>query len=145
MKLESKYNFGDVLYRICHGQKAFQEKCGFCGGSGRIKRMDKTTKQCLECFGNGYNQKYEKTKWNVQSGTLTVGQIRIEVTNEQPGADPESIFHNYGPQLYEYKEQYMCLETGIHSGTLHPVSSLWPTLEEAQAECDRQNAEEELT
>ena len=144
MKLESKYDFGDVLYGIYYGIKQIIENCGFCGGSGSIKGLDDSTKICLECYGRGTKNRLERTKWNVKDGVLTVGQIRVEVTNEQPGADPDSIFDNYGPQKADYIEQYMCLETGIHSGTLHPVAHLWPSREEAQAECDSLNKEEGL-
>lgn len=46
---------------------------------------------------------------------LTIGQVRVECT-DSPGYE-DSPFHNYGAQK-GYKEQYMCLETGVGSGTI---------------------------
>ena len=38
-----------------------------------------------------------------------------------------------------FNVSYMCYETGIGSGTIHYEGSLYPTLEEAQAECENRN------
>lgn len=47
--------------------------------------------------------------------TVTVGQVRIEYTSSK-GIDG-SMFGNYQAQK-GFKEQYMCVETGIGSGTV---------------------------
>jgi len=71
---------------------------------------------------------------------LTIAEIRIKTRAEDPvGIDP--TFDNYGPQEGFYEEKYMCKETGVGSGTVHDGSTLWPSKEEAQAECDRRNKE----
>lgn len=46
---------------------------------------------------------------------LTVGQAQVIVT-DSPGV-PGSIFDNYKPQS-NYEERYMCVETGIGSGSV---------------------------
>lgn len=46
---------------------------------------------------------------------VTVGQIRIEYTNSK-GVDG-TMFGNYQAQK-GFKEQYMCVETGVGSGTV---------------------------
>lgn len=49
---------------------------------------------------------------------LTIGLIRVEVI-DSPG-DEDSIFSNHKPQK-SYKEQYMCVETGVGSGNLYTL------------------------
>lgn len=48
---------------------------------------------------------------------LTIGRTVIEDTNS-PGRPGEQYFDNYKPQL-KYIERYMCIETGIGSGTVY--------------------------
>jgi len=48
---------------------------------------------------------------------LTIGRVTIEDTNS-PGRAGEQFFDNYKPQL-NYIERYMCIETGIGSGTVY--------------------------
>ena len=55
---------------------------------------------------------------------LTVGQIRIEYTHSKGlrggyvDADLPVAFDNYKPKKAEYRESYMCIETGIGSGSI---------------------------
>lgn len=59
----------------------------------------------------------------------TVGKIIIEHT-DSPGREGEEMFDNYKPQN-EYIERYMCVETGIGSGTLYDVGKhIFATKEE---------------
>ena len=77
---------------------------------------------------------------------LTVGQIRIEYT-KSPGME-DGDFHyasvitndgeNLGPQPEEYIESYMCVETGIGSGS---VWTLGKNLFLTRKECEVAAAE----
>jgi len=61
---------------------------------------------------------------------VTIGQVRIEVT-ESPGLDLDDPvqFDNYAAQSGR-KEQYMCVETGIGSGSVYTLGvHIWPTEE----------------
>ena len=49
---------------------------------------------------------------------LTVGSVRTEFT-DSPGTGNE-IFDNYKAQKY-YKEMYMCIETGIGTGSVYEI------------------------
>jgi len=51
---------------------------------------------------------------------VTVGQVRAEYT-DSPGRPGEDLFYNYMTQK-EYKEQYMCVETGIGSGSIYTLN-----------------------
>jgi hypothetical protein len=60
---------------------------------------------------------------------LTIGQVRVEAT-DSPGYG-ETIFGNYQPQK-GYVEQYMCVETGIGSGSLFTLGKhIFGTYKEA--------------
>ena len=138
MKFESKFNFWDRPHTITNTKKKDVRSCNFCGGKGRIFGINKEPRSCPECYGRRVEHYWIDEGWRVD-GQRTVGEIRIRHRCKSNGQDPNSIFGNYGPQEEEYEEEYMCLETGIGSGSIHKVESLWATKEEAQAECDRLN------
>ena len=59
----------------------------------------------------------------------TVGQVRIQYTSSQ-GLEDGQYFHgtivsnggeNHGPLPAHYEECYMCVETGIGSGSIHTI------------------------
>jgi len=59
----------------------------------------------------------------------TIGQVNVQATNS-PGIEGEDMFDNYKPQK-GYVEKYMCIETGIGTGTLwQPELNLFATKEE---------------
>ena len=75
---------------------------------------------------------------------VTIGQVRIEVT-ESPGLDLDSPvqFDNYAAQAGR-KEQYMCVETGIGSGSVYTLGEhIWPTEEACIAASAERIAEQQ--
>ena len=63
---------------------------------------------------------------------LEVGQVHAIVT-DSPGRKGETLFRNYMPQK-DYKEQYMCVETGIGSGNVYTLGeSIFATENEARS------------
>ena len=141
MKFETQHSFGDGVYNIWRATEKTFVPCGFCV-DGRIIGKDGTSRHCPECMGRKGEHIYKNLQWRIV-GQLTIGEIRVETRAEdQQGFEPSSIFDNYGPQKAHHKESYMCKETGIGSGSVHYVETLFKTEEEAQAECDRLNAED---
>ena len=61
--------------------------------------------------------------WCVVNGNkvreLTVGRVGVELTCSN-GIEGENLFDNYKPQN-EYEERYMCVETGIGSGSVYEI------------------------
>lgn len=90
-------------------------------------------------FSNGdtvYNVfSFDGTKKVELNGPWKIGQVRVEIT-DSPGIEGEELFDNYKSQK-GYKEQYMCVETGIGSGTLHDAKDLFSTESEAIQEYNR--------
>ena len=76
--------------------------------------------------------------WVIHNGSsirsLIVGQITIIVIDSS-GIN-NSIFDNFKPQK-NYKEEYMCIETGIGAGHVYTLSkNIFATKEEAQKALD---------
>ncbi len=72
--------------------------------------------------------------WAIQHGNkvveLTIGQICIKIT-DSPGK-PDTIFDNYRP-LSGREESYMCVETGINSGSVYTLDKhIFMTKNEAE-------------
>ena len=142
MEIETKYDFGDRPYKINTEPKKSWKICPFCNGKGDTIGQDESSQTCPKCYGH-------KGKWIFGNncmrvmGQLTIGEIKVQIRGEDPVGTPgHGGAGNYGPQKAKYEETYMCKETGIGSGSLHNVSSLWPTEKEAQAECKRRNEED---
>jgi len=85
----------------------------------------------------GIQREYHTDKWQV-IGPMTVGQVRVEIT-DSPGVEGEEIFNNYMAQKEE-KEEYMCIETGVGAGTIHPADRLFNNKTAAEAEAKARNA-----
>jgi len=137
MTITTKYGNGDTVYAIrreCRNEKV---TCGFCGGRGKITGADCTVVQCPDCYGRGTQTRALPTKY-YPIGPMTVGRVDVRITKSQ-GAYSDIDADNYKPQSGR-EEQYMLDQTGVGSGSVWLVDTLFPTLEEAQADADAQNA-----
>jgi hypothetical protein len=135
MILLSKYNMGQRLVAI-HKQTVDRPErtCDACEATGLVD-LRGAKYECPACKGtkrirvHGYG-------WVIR-GDGHVGKIQIEHymlsddinwgDDEAPGGDPFSFV------------RYMLDTTGIGSGSVYDEPNLWPSREEAQAECDRRN------
>lgn len=142
MNIQTKYNFGDKPWEINTEPEKSWKMCPFCSGEGNIAGQDGSSETCPKCYGHKGKWIFESTGWRV-AGQLTIGEVKITIRAKDPvGVPGHEAFSNYGPQEAKYEEVYMCKETGIGSGSLHDVSTLWPTEEEAEVECKRRNEED---
>ena len=72
-------------------------------------------------------------------GPFTIGLVRAECT-DSPGIEGETLFDNYKPQRSN-KAEYMCIETGIGSGSVYHEDRLFVTFQEAQKKLNEVMAE----
>jgi len=123
MIIESKYAIGDRVFKIVSMRKEVTSDCPFCVGGGFIRGANGEQRACPKCFGRRNQTEWNPQAWQVplENGILTIGQVRVLVTNQSR------------------KEEYMCHETGIGSGTLHSVDDFFETHEAAVAECAVRN------
>jgi hypothetical protein len=132
MDIHSKYDFGDEVWTIYSGNREVRTNCTGCEGEGEISLADGTSVKCPKCYGKKYSSDWEPARWRV-GRQLTIGQIRAEVT---------------APGLRTYPSssegiRYMCVETGVGSGTLYSEKDLFPNETLAELECEKRNAAQE--
>ena len=84
-------------------------------------------------------QKQYKTDSWVVIGPLTIGQVRVEVTYSD-GIEGDDTFSNYMAKK-EKKEQYMCVETGIGTGTIHDATDLFALKAAAEQTAKNRNGD----
>ena len=137
MIIETKFSINDVVWAIHLGRRKSWIICEACEGAGKITLKDKKPHCCPVCYGRFGKTEYFETEWSVQT-SLTIGEVQAKITN----ITKDDIFENVGH--YEEgkdkrKVDYMAYETGVGSGTMWPEEVLFPTREEAQAECDKRN------
>lgn len=128
MHIETKFSNGDkVFYATTHSAyKALP--CTECNETGRLQIQGKAmTVACQECSGRGHRPSYSEIVAHAEP--LTIGRVGVEIT-DSPGLEGESMFSNYGPQQ-ERREHYMCLETGVGSGSVYNAEDLFATEAEA--------------
>jgi hypothetical protein len=87
--------------------------CPTCEGNGEVAGADGRKVYCTQCAGTGYH---------------TIGYTKVYWTRElQIGQVTKTVGHGEG-------EKYMCHETGLGSGLVWDVGSLYGTEEEAATE-----------
>ena len=137
MRIETQFDLGQRVWAIYSGRKEYTAPCMFCDCARVVIGVDGSSRPCPECFGRGGKQAWHLTAWHVER-ELTVGQVRVAVTNS-PGDESGEFFDNFRPQVGG-EEEYMCVETGIGSGSVWRSDVLFATRDEAQAACDERNA-----
>ena len=121
MEFKTAFNIGQTVYRIDRESKAAFKKCVSCV-SGNVTLADGSKFACPICSGKGILSNGYRYVWRVFA-PMTVGQVRIEYSNTD------------GAQ----KEQYMCNETGVGSGSLWPRRDLFATKQDANTEATLRN------
>jgi RecJ-like exonuclease len=139
MKINTKFDINQSVWKIGRDQEQKRTKCQACGGKGRYVLLDNKSRSCPECYGNGFKSEFLPMKWRV-TVLLHIGRVNAKITN----IVPDDIFDNVGhyedgKTLEEY--EYMCYETGIGSGSIHNEETLFDIKEEAETECDKRNME----
>lgn len=140
MDIKTKFNNGDMVWHIHYTQPSYEEICSGCSGRGTIDLDNGEKSKCPVCRKGyeslGYVTKYKSKQW-VIDGVLTIGQVRASVT-DSPGREGEEIFDNFKP-IKATEESYMCVETGIGTGNVYGLDTIFATKEEAEQECKKRN------
>lgn len=138
MKLKTKYSPSDKVWWISRDRRKVWEPCSFCGAEGRIVGKDKVDRLCPECYDNKGKYTYHEMQYAITDRSpLTIGQVQISYTGKTEGLS--EAFDNFKSQDEKTEERYMCVESGIGSGSVYYVADLYPSREKAQAECDKRN------
>lgn len=132
--LEAKYNIGDKVY--CARTHSVKKKhpCPDCKGERAWKAISPAGQEytfaCPRCaarYIGDKNVSLEYFEYEPFIERLTIGSIRVDTAEEN------------GPV------SYMCVETGVGSGTIYKQSMLFPdnetALEAADIEAQKRNSE----
>jgi hypothetical protein len=126
MILTSKYDLNQHVVGILSLSTNQKVDCLTCQQTGKVTIKSETF-ICPKCEGKCLYDKYIGERWVVVEESI-IGLIRISVRT------PE-----YMNVIQNLEVEYMLKDTGIGTGTIWHEDMLWPTREEAQAECDRRN------
>jgi hypothetical protein len=133
MKIETKFDLGQKVYPISQKRKEEFVVCPSCGGVGTIIiQLTGVEITCPKCYGRRGSTEYRELEWYVHYDYASkIGKVDVERYNEYD-------------KNHESRTAYMLEATGIGSGTIWYEEKLYPTLIEAQEECDKRNAKNPL-
>ena len=134
MIFKFKFPLGAKVFLVDDREICEYDECGLCSGEGQLKiegfQLYERSAKCHECNGDGKWVSKTRRIWEVKSGSYTIGQARVELTDKKHCTNTDR----------NIIERYMCHETGIHSGTLHPAKKLFGTKQEALFWCEKENS-----
>ncbi len=118
--LDAKYNVGDTVYNALAHMTQKKHPCPDCKGSRVWKAISPAGQEysfaCPRCesrYIGDKNVSLAYTAHEPMAQKLTIGSIRIDTADENDTV------------------QYMCVETGVGSGTIYRESNLFPDYETA--------------
>ncbi len=138
MKIETRFDLDQMVYRVGRIQHKDSETCPACGGGGRIAvtRLDGSEQKsyCENCNGRGVINEIWYDLYEIIDQSR-IGQITVKYVRKP---------HFKGDPLAE--EAYMIDSTGVGSGSVHALrdsvwshSHLFATEVEALAFCAAEN------
>lgn len=125
MHLISKYGIGDTVYLSRLNAEVIKVPCPVCNGTGRAEVVGFAIKaNCPACYSSGYKPGFDESSLRHYTRSvmpLTIGQVRVTAT-----ASRSTLFMTE-------EVEYMCVETGVGSGSIYREHLLFATREEAEA------------
>lgn len=120
MRFDSKFDLGQKVWHIRQDFKEEFIACPSCVG-GQVPLPDGTKLKCPRCKEHGLIALRNRHRWYV-SGEMRIGQVRVCVGGKE-----------------DEREEYMCHETGVGSGSVWKADYFFTSAEQAQVECDKRN------
>jgi hypothetical protein len=118
MQITTKYSIGEVVYFASTVTKQMQRECPDCLGEKKWKAASPAGGEysfdCPRCSGSYVSDRdlsLRYTQFTPTAARLTIGSVRLDTANKEV--------------------QYMCVETGIGSGSLYDEDRLFATEKEA--------------
>lgn len=132
--IETKYSVGDVVYFASTVSTRKKHECPDCKGTKKWTaqspaggEFEFACPRCSASYQSDRDLSLDYTAYDPSVGRLTIGSVQV---NTAPGA-------------YDHGTRYMCVETGIGSGSIYNEDRLFETEAEAkaaaQAMADEQN------
>lgn len=119
-KIETKYNIGDTVFHACTMTEQKKHPCPDCLGSRKWKAVSPAGTEyefaCPRCSTSYLSDRdiaLDYVEYVPSVLTRTIGSVRFD-----SGRDDHPV-------------EYMCVETGVGSGSIYSETDLYPTREEA--------------
>lgn len=136
--ITTKYSVGDVVYHASTVQTRKQHPCPDCNGTRKWKaqspaggEFEFACPRCSASYQSDRDLSLDYTAYAPIAGKLTIGSIQV----------------NTAPGSYDHGNRYMCIETGVGSGSIYDEARLFETedaaLKAARVMADEQNAKTE--
>ena len=123
-ELKTKYSVGDAVFHASTHTIKKRQPCPDCLGKGKWKatspaggEYEFSCPRCHAVYGSNDALSLEYAEYRGASRRLTVGSVRVDTNDEHPVS-------------------YMCVETGVGSGSIYHEEDLFATSDEAQAAAD---------
>lgn len=131
--IETKFGVGEVVYVASTVTTRKRHACPDCKGSGVWKAISPAGKEyefaCPRCNAAYMSNREASLDYTEFAGNVTrrtIGSIRTDSYDDRPNS-------------------YMCVETGVGSGSIYYETDLFHTEAEAQAHADQQAAEQNVS
>lgn len=119
--IETKYSIGDVVYHASIRTVTKQHPCPDCKGERKWKAVspagaeyDFACPRCSANFQSNSDLSLKYQQFEPFTSRLTIGSVRSDSHSDR-------------------KVEYMCIETGVGSGSIYAEADLFPTEDEARA------------
>ena len=138
MSITPKYAIDQRVWPICRGMDSLRDECPVCKDADTVKLADGRVFDCPQKYKHGHRDVIQRWwPWRVRLDSVGhIGQIRTVETA------PECVRDSDRDAEREKRERvsYMIVETGVGSGSVYYEPEVFPSVVEAEAECDRLNA-----
>jgi len=118
---ESRFSEGDIVWHYTTVSERVRTTCDSCEGRGNHRLPNTRDVVCPKCHGIGMMYHQPFTRYAVQQ--LTIGSVRYDSAPTRIGSDQEPF-------------SYMCVETGVGSGSVYYESKLFSSEDDAVAHAE---------
>lgn len=125
--ITTKFDVGDTVWHASLTTTKHQHKCPDCLGSGKWAAESPagatfvvSCPRCTDIYMSNRSLSLNYAQWTPQVSKLTIGSVRANTV--------------ISGEAYDSGHQYMCLETGIGSGSIYREDDLFSTEEAARAQ-----------
>lgn len=122
--ITTKYAIGDTVFHAWTHITKGQHECPDCKGSNKWKAVSPAGKEyefnCPRCSASYNSDRELLLDYPMHTASvrqLTIGSVRIDTASDR-------------------RAEYMCVETGVGSGSIYNEADLFPTREEAERVAD---------
>jgi hypothetical protein len=133
-KLSTKFDLGDLVWKIDRSNEVLTVPCRFCRGERwlRVESEGGDASKgvpCPECKGAGKVDLGTWPVWKVYTGQMRIGKIEVVLYDHTVERGEHAV-------PIRDAEKYMAVETGLGSGSVHDAEDLFADRDLAEKEAE---------